>query len=234
MDRSSNRLQVNKIQLKILNLLEEEDLGLTISQIAEKIDLNRNSTAKYLEIMAEKELIYKREQGPTQKLFYPIRKSKAFEARADYMVKFYQTLHSSFFYDFLGDPQKAREIGIQMAKKGVADLYSKQFETIEKTFENIVTFVGLAVEITYPTPLVKAKVYKKDSSSFIIEIHNCICDGVKEFKSICEIQVGLFKGVIDAMLSPNQVDVDEIECICDGFPSCKYLITKQNNSDEPE
>jgi len=121
-EKSSNKYQVNAVQLKILNLLEDEDLGLTISQIAEKIDLNRNSTAKYLEIMAEKELIYKREQGPTQKLFYPIRKSKAFEARADYMVKFYQTLHSSFFYDFLGDPKKAREIGIKMAKRGVTEL----------------------------------------------------------------------------------------------------------------
>lgn len=231
-DRSSGKFQINKIQLKILNLLEQEDLGLTISQIAEKIDLNRNSTAKYLEIMAEKELIYKREQGPTQKLFYPIRKSKAFEARADYMVKFYQTLHSSLFYDMLGDPKKAREIGVQMAKKGVTDLYSKQFETVEKTFENICIFVGLAVEITYPTPLVKAKVYKKDPSSFIIEIFNCICDGIKEFKSICEIQVGLFKGVIDDMLSPEHVDVDEIECMIDGFPSCKYLITRQKSSDE--
>ena len=231
-DRSSNKLQINKVQLKILNLLEEEDLGLTISQIAEKINLNRNSTAKYLEIMAEKELIYKREQGPTQKLFYPIRKSKAFEARADYMVKFYQTLHASFFYDFLGDPKKAREIGVMMAKKGVTDLYSKQFETIEKTFENIVIFVGLAVEITYPTPSVKAKVYKKDASSFIIEVHNCICDGIKEFKSICEIQVGLFQGVINDMLAPEEVKVDEIECICDGFPSCKYLITRETNSNE--
>jgi predicted hydrocarbon binding protein/predicted transcriptional regulator len=231
-DKSSNKNQINAIQLKILNLLEDEDLGLTISQIAEKIELNRNSTAKYLEIMAEKELIYKREQGPTQKLFYPIRKSKAFEARADYMVKFYQTLHSSFFYDFLGDTKKAKEIGIKMAQRGVTELYSKQFETIEKTFENIVTFVGLAVEITYPTPSVKAKVYKKDSQSFIIDIHNCICEGIKEYRSICEIQVGLFKGVIDGMLSPDSVNVEEIECICDGKPTCKYLITRQTHSDE--
>jgi len=231
-DKSSNKVQINAVQLKILNLLEEEDLGLTISQIAEKIELNRNSTAKYLEIMTEKELIYKREQGPTQKLFYPIRKSKAFEARADYMVKFYQTLHASFFYDFLGDTKKAREIGMKMTKKGITALYSKQFETIEKTFENIVTFVGLAVEITYPTPLVKAKVYKKDSKSFIIDIHNCICEGIKEYQSICEIQVGLFKGVIDDMLAPDSVNVEEIECICDGKSSCKYLITRQTNSDE--
>ncbi len=57
-----------------------------------------------------------------------------------------------------------------MAKNGVTALYFKQFETIEKTFENIVTFVGLAVEIIYPTPLVKAKVYKKDSKSYGIRL----------------------------------------------------------------
>ena len=216
-------------QLKILNVLEEEDLGLSITQIADKIGLNRNSTAKYLEIMAEKELIYKREQGPTQKLFYPIRRSKSFEGRADYMVKFYQTLHASLFNDLLGDTTKAaRKIGVEMAKKGVTALYTKQFENYEFTFENIIQFISIAVGITYPTPLVKARVRRnpEDKDSFILEIKNCICDGIKEHKSICEIQTGLFKGVIEDMIAPQKVHVEEIECRIDGHDSCKYLIKK--------
>ncbi|NVM55686.1 MAG: winged helix-turn-helix transcriptional regulator [Candidatus Helarchaeota archaeon] len=215
-------------QLKILNLLEEEDLGLSITQIAEKIGLNRNSTAKYLEIMAEKEIIYKREQGPTSKLFYPVRRSKSFEARADYMVRFYQLLHSALFYDFLQNPKKARDIGLEMAKKGAAALYIKQFENVELNFETIIHFIGIATEITYPTPHVKAKVHRSsgEKDKFILELKNCICDGVKEYKSICEIQVGLFKGVIEEMISPQKVHVQEIECRVDGFESCKYLITK--------
>jgi len=215
-------------QMKILNLLEEEDLGLSISQIAEKIGLNRNSTAKYLEIMAEKEIIYKRVQGPTQKLFYPIRKSKSFEARADYMVKFYQTLHSSLFVDMLGAPKKAREIGERMAERGITKLYKKQFENVTLTFENVVQFIEIAVEITYPTPVVKINVQRhpKNPNSFTIEIKNCICDGHADYKSICEIQTGLFKGVINGMIAPEQVFVEEIECQIDGFDSCKYLVTK--------
>ena len=97
--------------MKILNVLEEEDLGLTISQIAEKINLNRNSTAKYLEIMAEKDMIYKVEKGPTSKLFYPSRVSKNFEEINLYMVKFYQLLHSAVFKKYLKDQKKARDIG---------------------------------------------------------------------------------------------------------------------------
>jgi len=215
-------------QLKILNVLEEEDLGLSISQIAEKIGLNRNSTAKYLEIMAEKDLIYKREQGPTQKLFYPIRRSKSFEARADAMVRFYQTLHAALFYDLLGDTKKAREIGYEMAKKGVTELYTKQFANYEFKFETVVHLISIAVGITYPTPLVKTRVHRnpKDKNSFILEIKNCICDGMKEYKSICEIQAGLFKGVIEDMLAPQKVNVEEIECRVDGAESCKYLIRK--------
>ena len=221
-------------QIKILNLLEEEDLGLSISQIAEKINLNRNSTAKYLEIMSEKELIYKREQGPTQKLFYPVRMSKSFEARADYMVRFYQLLHSALFFDLLKDTKKAREIGFEMAKKGATALYTKQFANVEFTFENVVRFIGIAVGITYPTPSVKTRVHKnaKDKSSFILEIKNCICDGVKEYKSVCEIQVGLFKGVIEEMIFPVKVNVEEIECRIDGYDSCKYLITKIESSED--
>ncbi|MFX1295797.1 MAG: V4R domain-containing protein [Promethearchaeota archaeon] len=219
-------------QLNILNILEEDDLGLSISQIAEKINLNRNSTAKYLEIMVEKELIYKREQGPTQKLFYPVRRSKSFEARADAMVKFYQTLHSSVFFELLGDPKKAQEIGYKMAKKGVTALYTKQFANYEFTFKNVVHFIGIAVGLTYPTPIVKTRVHRnpKDKKSFILEIKNCICDGVKEYKSICEIQTGLFKGVIEDLIAPQKVKVEEIECRINGHVSCKYLITKIVNS----
>ena len=222
------------IQLKILNLLEEEDLGLTISQIAEKITLNRNSTAKYLEIMAEKELIYKRVQGPTQKLFYPIRKSKSFEARADYMVRFYQTLHSSVFVDMLGDTKKAREVGYRMVERGIAQLYIKQFENIELTFENVIQFIGIAVEITYPTPRVKTRVQRspKNPNSFTLEIMNCICEGDPDYRSICEIQTGLVKGVIETMISPETVFVEEIECQCEGFDSCKYQITKIEDIEE--
>ncbi|MHA1266661.1 MAG: V4R domain-containing protein [Candidatus Helarchaeota archaeon] len=221
------------IQLKILNLLEAEDLGLSISQIADKISLNRNSTAKYLEIMAEKELIYKRVQGPTQKLFYPIRKSKSFEARADYMVRFYQTLHSSLFVDMLGDPKKAREVGYRMAGRGITQLYTKQFENVELTFENIIQFIGIAVEVTYPTPRVKTSVQRnpKNPNNFTLEIKNCICDADPDYRSICEIQTGLIQGVIEDLIK-DKIFVEEIECRCDGFDSCKYLVSKLEDIDE--
>ncbi|NVM01725.1 MAG: winged helix-turn-helix transcriptional regulator [Candidatus Helarchaeota archaeon] len=218
----------SKQQIKILNLLENEDLGLTISQVAKKINLNRNSTAKYLENMAEKGLIYKIEKGPTSKLFYPARKSKAFEERNVYMVKFYQFLHSVLFKKYFKDQKLAREIGLEMVKSGVAQLYSKQFNSMELSFENITQLAALAVEITYPIANVKAEVKLDPLSedSFLLEIHNCICDGNKEYRSICEIQMGLLKGVIDEFIVPEKVQVKEIECKCDNYASCKYKITK--------
>jgi predicted hydrocarbon binding protein len=150
------------------------------------------------------------------------------------MVRFYQTLHSSLFFDLLKDPTKAREIGFQMAKKGVTTLYTKQFADYEFTFDNIIQFISIAVGLTYPTPTVKARVFRNpnDKSSFILEIRNCICEGVKEYKSICEIQSGLFKGVIEDMIPPQKVQVEEIECRVDGHESCKYLITKLTENDE--
>lgn len=215
-------------KFKILNLLETESLGLTISQIAEKINLNRNSTARYLEELAEKDLIYKIEKGPTSKLFYPARKSKNFEERNLYMVQFYQLLHSAFFRKYLKDQKIASEIGLDMAKNGASDLYAKQFQSVELNFENITHLAALAVEITYPIANVEAKVALNPEikNSFFLEIQNCICDGNKDYRSICEIQVGLLKGVIDKFIAPEEVDVKEVECKCDNHPSCKYLITK--------
>ena len=219
--------RISKTRIKILNLLEKEDLGLTVSQIAEKIKLNRNSTAKYLEEMAEKNLIYKIEKGPTSKLFYPARKSKAFGERNKYMVSFYQILHSVLFKDYLKDQKIARDIGLSMVKNGVAKLYSEQFSSIELDFENISHLAALAVEITYPIADVIAKVELDPNSkdSFLLEIQNCICDGNKAYKSICEIQIGLLKGVIDEFIAPEKVKVEEIECKCDNYPACKYRIT---------
>ncbi|MHC1591950.1 MAG: winged helix-turn-helix transcriptional regulator [Candidatus Helarchaeales archaeon] len=217
----------SETQFKILNLLEKEDLGLTVTQIAEKIGLNRNSTAKYLEIMAEKDLIYKVERGPTAKLFYPQRKSKSFEERANYMVRFYQLLHSVFFKDYLRDPKKAQEIGYEMAKRGATDIYTKQFDGFEFTFENITQLAAIAVEITYPIPNVKAQVHinqENSHKSFLLTIENCICEGNSDYKSICDIQAGLLKGIIENLIAPTKVEVKEIECRCDGSDNCTYLI----------
>ncbi len=220
----------SEIEIKILNVLEEEDLGLTISQIAEKIGINRNTTAKYLESMAKRDLIYKVEKGPTSKLFYPMRMHKKFSDRADYMVKFYQLLHKSLFVDWIGDVKKAKEIGLQMSKDA-SEIYKKQFKKIDFTFENITRLAALAIEITYPTPNVQAKVYLIDNNSFYLDIKNCICESKKEYRSICEIQVGLLEGIINELIKPQKVHVEEIECLCDGYNTCKYKISLINDNE---
>ncbi|NHI92823.1 MAG: hypothetical protein EAX96_10010 [Candidatus Lokiarchaeota archaeon] len=213
-------------QAKILNLLEDEgEWGLTISEIAEKINLNRNSTSKYLEIMADRREIYKLEKSPTLKFFYPNRVARSNEERNYYMIKFYQELHKALFKKKI---KKAREIGLMMAPE-TAELYLKRFGNADISFEYISSIMSLAVEITYPIANVKANVELNpdQADSFILNIENCICDGNSEYRSICEIQNGLLKGIIDEILFPTKVNVKEIECKCDGYPTCKYVITKK-------
>ena len=214
-------------KVKILALLEQEgELGLTISKIAEMIGLNRNSTAKYLEIMAEKGEIYKIEKGLTSKLFYPNRVATSFQERNRYMVQYYQLLHKSMFITYLKDYKIALEIGKVMAKDA-AKMYLERFDNVELSFESLSGVMSMAVEITYPIANVKADVQinpdKKDSFHLIIE--SCICDGNADYRSICEIQTGLFKGIMDELLFPQKVKVEEIECKCDGHDACKYVIT---------
>ena len=219
-------LKGNVQQTKILNLLEEEgEWGLTISEIAEKICLNRNSTSKYLEIMADRGEIHKIEKSSTSKFFYPNRVARSIQDRNYYMIRFYQELHKALFKK---KPKKAREIGQIMAPK-TAELYIKRFGDADISFEYISSIMSLAVEITYPIANVKATVELNpdEEDSFILNIENCICDGNKDYRSICEIQTGLLKGIIDEVLFPTKVDVKEIECKCDGFPTCKYMITKK-------
>ena len=231
---SSNSKGSDHQKVKIINLLEQEgDLGLTISQIAEKIGLNRNSTAKYLEILAGNGEIYKVEKGPTSKLYYPNRVAKSFEERNKYMVKYYQLLHKSLFVDYLHDYKKAREIGLKMASDA-AEMYTERFTEVELSFQSISGVISLAVEITYPIANVKTDVKlnpdKKDS--FILSIEKCICNGNSNYRSICEIQTGLFKGIMDKLIFPQKVSVKEVECKCDGFDACKYIVTNLGNKNE--
>ena len=214
-------------KVKILALLEQEgELGLTISQISEKIGLNRNSTAKYLEIMAEKGEIHKIEKGQTSKLFYPNRVATSFEERNKYMVRYYQLLHKSLFIDHLKDYKIAQDIGKKMAKDA-AKMYLERFDNVELSFESISGVMSMAVEITYPIANVKAdlKLNPDEKESFLLIIDRCICDGNPDYRSICEIQTGLFKGIMDELIFPQKVKVEEIECKCDGHDACKYVIT---------
>ncbi|MHA1783715.1 MAG: winged helix-turn-helix domain-containing protein, partial [Candidatus Helarchaeota archaeon] len=196
-------------KVKIINVLEKDgELGLTISQIAEKIGLNRNSTAKYLEIMAGKGEIFKVEKGQTSKLFYPNRVARSFEERNQYMVRYYQLLHKFLFIDYLKDYKKAREIGKAMATEAVK-MYVERFNDLELSFESISGIISMAVEITYPIANVKADVQlnPKAKDSFFLSIKRCICNGNPDYRSICEIQAGLFKGIMDELIFPQKVKV---------------------------
>lgn len=51
---------------QIKTLLREEPNGITILEIADKIGLNRNSTARYLDILASKQEIEVRQVGPAK------------------------------------------------------------------------------------------------------------------------------------------------------------------------
>jgi len=220
---SDSRISEQKI--KILNLLENEgELGLNISQIAEKIQLNRNSTAKYLELMSEASEIHKIEQGPTRKLYYPNRISQSIEERKDYSLSFYQLLHKILFKK---NSKKARIAGEKMAPEA-AKIYLKRFGSEGVNFQKISSLISMAVEITYPiaNAKVQVKLNPENENSFLIDIPNCICNGNPEYFSICEIQTGLFKGILNELIFPNEVKVKEIECKCKDHPSCKYEITK--------
>ena len=110
---------------------------------------------------------------------------------------------------------------------GAAKIYLKKFGSEGVNFQKISSLISMAVEITYPIANTKVQVdLTENENTFIINIPNCICNGNPDYHSICEMQTGLFKGILNELIFPNEVKVKEIECKCKNHSSCKYEITK--------
>jgi len=70
--------RLESIQEKIVTLISENNYGLTIEEVSNKLHINRGTASKYLAILEAREKILVRELGKA-KLHYP--RTKALEVK---------------------------------------------------------------------------------------------------------------------------------------------------------
>ena len=77
------------------------------------------------------------------------------------------------------------------------------------------------MEKVYPIPsLIETKDIGKTSAEVII--HQCLCEGVPEDKSLCDLQTGLILGIAKPIFPT--ITVEERKCLCKGDDYCSYFI----------
>jgi len=204
------------IEDKILEVLNESLFGMSITEIADKININRMTAAKYLEIMRAKKLIFNKRVG-TSKLWLP--EGRIRDPRMGLMMNYFK-MYNAAVNEILQDKsfEKIRNIGAKIGEN-IYQTFPQALKT--QKFGELVIACAAAMEKFYPIPsMIEARNVTDNNADVII--HNCLCAGSSEDKSICELQVGLILGIARPKF-PNAV-VEEKECLCDGDAYCSYHI----------
>ncbi|MHA1131408.1 MAG: V4R domain-containing protein, partial [Candidatus Helarchaeota archaeon] len=76
----------------------------------------------------------------------------------------------------------------------------------------------------YPIPSqIHAKIINETTAEVIID--PCLCQGIAENKSMCEMQTGIIIGFSKKVFEDINITVEETTCMCLGDKYCSYLIT---------
>jgi len=212
-----NEEKQGEIEEKIIEILNKSLFGMSITEIADNVNINRMTAAKYLEILRAKELIFNKSVG-TSKLWLPAKRS--FDQRLKLTVQYFQWF-SKAVQEILEDMnyEKTRLIGKKFGKT-IFDIYFTP-QMRKHTFTELIQECATAMEEVYPIPSkINANILNESSSEVII--NPCLCEGQTENKSICELQIGLILGIAEQIF--KNVSVEEKECMCDGNPYCSYQI----------
>ncbi|NVM55489.1 MAG: hypothetical protein HWN66_17410 [Candidatus Helarchaeota archaeon] len=212
----ANENKQREIEQKIMAELNTSLFGMSITEIADKIHINRMTAAKYLEIMHAKKLIFSKKVG-TSKLWLP--REQALDQRMQMIVEFFK-MYNKAVNEKLNDAsyEQIRDIGSKIG----ANVFQNLPDVIKtQKFKDLVEVCAKAMEKVYPIPsLIEPKPIDETSAEVII--HQCLCAGVQEDKSICEMQTGIILGIAKPIF-PTIV-VEEKKCMCNGDPYCSYHI----------
>ncbi len=212
--------KVGETEQNILNVLNESLFGMSITEIADKAGINRMTAAKYLDVMHAKNLIDFKKVG-TSKLWITRERSYNLNLQLALIIEYFQ-LYNSAINKVLGE--KRGEINREIGNKIGESIFEKYFPKAMKAqnFAELVEFCAMAMERVYPIPAkIEARIIDKNIAH--VDISPCLCQGIPENISICDMQIGIIRGISKKIFA-DKITVEEEDCMCNGKKSCGYLI----------
>lgn len=207
--------KVSEIEAKILEVLNKSLFGMSITEIAEKTEINRMTAAKYLHGLDAKNLIFNKKVG-TSKLWLP---RELLDQRMKLIIDYFK-LYNAAVNEILGDnaSNQIRMIGSKIGENIFQDV-PQALKT--QKFSELVKICANAMERVYPIPsLIDVKNVTETDAEVVIP--DCLCGGKQEDKSICELQIGIILGIARPIFPTIQVE--EKECLCNGDAHCSYFV----------
>jgi predicted hydrocarbon binding protein len=176
------------------------------------------TAAKYLDVMHAKKLIDCKKVG-TSKLWIP--SERTLDRTLDLIIEYFY-MYNSAVNEYLGAKkfEIIHEIGIRIGRNIYEKYFPKEGLKSQK-FSNLVEFCAYAMNRVYPIPSqVKSIIHDENTAEVLID--PCICKGIAENKSLCEMQTGIIIGISQPLF--KNLTVEEKECMCDGQSQCSYII----------
>lgn len=197
---------------RLLDLLKKET-ELTVSQMAQALDITEMAVRKHLNILERDSFIHVTEVK--QPLGRPVQVF-SLTPKADVL---FPKNYDNLTIDFLNDLQEIQgnEIINHLFEKRGKRLASKYLSYMKDGFSNE-EMVGVLKEIQIDKGYM-ADVIKLDDNRFELIEHHCpIFEVAKNFKQACQCETNMFKEVL------NTANVKRTSCKADGETHCHFLI----------
>ena len=218
------KLRLNKKTIeKILSVLSNKVWGMTINDLSKATGKHRNTIAKYMPILEERNLVVSRTVGK-----YTFWMSSTIHQyfKTGIARIFFQNLSKNlgdlFEKGKLADPSTVgRLVGKGLMEKiFIKRVKSIKIRELKKELEN---FIGIFIPTVLPGITFKVEFPDWEADHVFIYVSKCPCDGNPNLKSSCEFMAGFIQGVFEGMkFCVNSVK--EVECQIDGFSACKYRV----------
>jgi predicted hydrocarbon binding protein len=235
------QLNFKKIQKNVLNLLEQFPHGLTTSEIAENLGVNRITMGKYLEMIQLMGAIKSKKVGPANLWFIPkeviIIKNYVRESLhpiVDKMIKGEKTPLPTLWDEFQLMLFKVSKIGLEV--NGSANYIFFEIgegiarEVLEKYVKkgDLRSVLKSALPIFSRLKIGELELNSIDKSGASLNLHNCpACTGMPVINApFCHIEAGLISGIINSKI--GDVQIKEIKCTSLRDNLCQFDVKIQS------
>lgn len=206
----------SNIEKRIIKFVKESPIGVTSSEIARYLNVNRMTITKYLAVIKEKALVDFKQLGMAKLWFVPVKLSKE-----GFLNKLTIQLASN-----LNDKKPVKVASSKVADH-IADLYQAYYGVEKLNNSQVVE----AVEDAMTKIGGKAKVTESSNRKYVVECLRCpFGDNVKLCKNLCYVTSNLLGKLTSKNLGYAKVNIKK--AIAQGSENCLVEVYLKEGKEE--